>query len=85
MQHRCASCGLRSCVDNVWGLLTHQLCEQEPLLPRSSTYAEFVLELKAELDSHMLPSRAVVHLFSEESPVHPTCAGHWLVRGSAGS
>ena len=52
-------------------------------MPRSAGYHEFILELKAALDARMLPTRAVVHLFGEESPVHPTCAGHWLVRAAA--
>ena len=53
---------------------------QEPLLPVSTSYGDFVLELKKALDTHMVPDRAVVYLFSEKSPVHPACAGDWLVR-----
>ena len=60
-------------------LITDRNLVQDPLLPVSSTYGDFVLELKKVLDSHILPDRAVIHLFSDDSPVHPSCTGDWLV------
>ena len=80
-------------------------CTQEPLLPSSSSYVEFIVEMASALNNAIVPEReglqawpaslalrlspwseglwhagAIVHLFSDASPVHPTCAGHWLVR-----
>ena len=52
---------------------------QEPLLPVSTSYGAFILELKNVLDERMLPERAIKHLFSDMSPVHPACVGDWLV------
>ena len=43
-----------------------------------------MLELKGVLDDHQLSERAVTHLFSDNSPIQPTCAGDWLVSLWAG-
>ena len=52
------------------------------LLPDTAkTLEEFVLEVKESLDAHMLPERAIFHLFSDAAEFHPTCSGLWMEFG----
>ena len=54
------------------------------LLPHvARTFDEFVLEVKAALDSHTLDTRPIEYLFSENAPFNPTCDGIWAEFGVA--
>lgn len=50
---------------------------EDPLLPQSDNYEDFILELKASIDRHMLPDRPINIVFSDDSPVPPACGGDW--------
>ena len=43
----------------------------DPVLPQSNSFDEFILELKASIDRHMLPNRSIDFIFSDESVVPP--------------
>ena len=41
------------------------------MLPQSNSFNEFIVELKASIDRHMLPSRSIDYVFSDDSIVPP--------------
>ena len=43
--------------------------------PKSTNYEDFIKELKASLDTHMLPDRAIHHIFSDKGEIQPYCDG----------
>ena len=58
----------------VLSLRADQVCVQnpaDPVLPQSHSFDEFILELKASVDRHMLPNRSIDYIFSPESVVPP--------------
>lgn len=53
----------------------------DPLLPQSNSYDGFLKELKASLDQHLLPDRALWWVFRDGTDVHPLCNGDWMEFG----
>lgn len=52
-----------------------------PLIPQSTTFDAFVVEIKNALEQHHLPLRTIQYLFSDASPFMPTCSGQWMEFG----
>lgn len=52
-----------------------------PLIPQSTDFNSFVVEIKNALEQHHLPLRTIEYLFSDASPIHPTCTGQWMEFG----
>lgn len=50
---------------------------EDPLLPQSDNFDDFINELKTSVDKHMLPKRAIRYVFDEDSPIPPACGGDW--------
>ena len=46
------------------------------MLPQSNSFDEFILELKASVDRHMLPNRSIDYIFSDHSVVPPGACSH---------
>ena len=58
--------------------LTHWSVQNpsDPVLPQSNSFDEFILELKASVDRHMLPNRSIDYIFSDHSVVPPGACSH---------
>ena len=57
------------------------LAQGTPLIPQSTDFDSFVLEIKRALEQHHLPWRTIEYIFSEASPFAPTCSGQWMEFG----
>ena len=71
-----------------WQMVGAVQGHDDPLLPQSSDFGSFVEEVKDSLERHHLPLRPIDYLFEAASlprgsnvdPVHPSCAGDYMVR-----
>lgn len=83
-------CCLHAIKEKTWYSQAVQLQDSEhlqtghTLLPHvAKTFDDFVLEVKAALDSHSLDMRPIEYIFSEIAPFNPTCDGLWAEFGVA--
>ncbi|KAK9809397.1 hypothetical protein WJX73_001751 [Symbiochloris irregularis] len=56
----------------------------DPLLPRSDSFEDFLTDLESSLEHNSLPSRALDVIFGLFDFVHPACNGDWMEFGVGG-